>query len=189
MQFYDIFMYPLEKGVLNKLRRRLIPEARGSILEIGAGTGANLPFYTSEQCVSVTAADKETGRFSKHINEDIDFFAIEADVETLPFETNTFDSVVETLLLCSVENVRGALSEIHRVLKPGGQFIHIDHGLPERKGLRRIFKALAPVWFGMTRSCRIDKAYQAQLSAAGFTAVEQGQAGFGVFYWGIYQKA
>ena len=186
MRFYDIFMFPLEKRVLWRLRARLMPKAKGNVLELGAGTGVNLPHYDAQQCRALTTVDKVAGRFSKMPPEGLPLTALEADAENLPFLEDTFDTVVETLLLCSVENVPGVLSEIYKVLKPGGRFIHIDHGLPEGKRMQKLFRRLAPLWHGMTGSCRIDKVYGPMIEAAGFIRIESGRAGADVFCWGEY---
>jgi ubiquinone/menaquinone biosynthesis C-methylase UbiE len=187
MRFYDIFMFPLEKRVLWRLRARLIPKAKGNVLELGAGTGVNLPHYDAHECHTLTTVDKAEGRFSKAPPEGLDITTIEADAENLPFSDDTFDTVVETLLLCSVENVPGILSEISRVLKPGGRFIHIDHGLPEGRHMQKLFRRMAPLWHGLTGSCRIDKIYAPMLEAAGFVQMASGRAGADVFYWGEYK--
>ncbi len=189
ISFYDIFMFPLEQGVLRRLRRALIPQAKGDVWEIGAGTGVNLALYDRTKCDSITVADKVTRRELIRWAETQNVTLTKADVMQLPFASGSFDTVVETLLLCSVEAIPAALEEIHRVLKPQGRFIHIDHGLPETKRLQRVFHALAPAWYGMTRSCRIDKTYTDSLEAAGFTAEQTGRAGKGVFSWGIYQAS
>ncbi len=181
-------MFPLEKLVLRRLRARLIPAATGDVLEIGAGTGVNLKYYDRGVCRSITVADKFAGRILRTLAGEGEFTLIEADVTQLPFADGSFDTVVETLLLCSVEDVAAALKEIRRVLKPGGRFIHIDHGLPEAKGLKRAVTALAPVWFALTQSCRIDKTFDPALEEAGFSAAQKGRAGKGLFYYGIYNR-
>ncbi len=182
-------MLPLEALALRRLRRALVPKADGDVLEVGAGTGVNLKYYRSDVCRTLTIADKRVNRMIREIEFSRPADWVEADVTQLPFEDNRFDTVVETLLLCSVEEVPAALQEIKRVLKPGGRFIHIDHGLPEKKGLRKLFVALAPLWYGMSRSCRIDKEFEPLLSAAGFENEVVGHAWGGVFYWGISKKA
>ena len=182
---YDIFMFPLEAFVLKRLRRQLMPKAKGDILEIGAGTGANLAFYQSETIGTLTIADKEVGRALKKAMQTSSCHCVDADVLCLPFSDNSFDTVVETLVLCSVSDVPAALAEIRRVLRKDGQFIHIDHGLPKANGLKRVFKSLAPTWYKMSRSCKIDKVYEPDFMDAGFKPDQQGYAGFGVFYWGI----
>jgi len=187
MRFYDIFMFPLEKRVLRRLRAQLIPKAKGNVLELGAGTGVNLPHYDVQQCHALTTVDITAGRFSKAPPQGLPITALEADAEELPFSDDTFDTVVETLLLCSVENAPGVLSEVYRVLKPGGRFIHIDHGLPEGRRRQKLFRWIAPLWHGITGSCRIDKTYGPMLAAAGFEKIASGRAGAEVFYWGEYK--
>ncbi|MEX1308525.1 MAG: class I SAM-dependent methyltransferase [Eubacteriales bacterium] len=184
---YDLFMFPLEAMVLKRLRRQLIPKAKGDVLEIGAGTGANLSYYRGEEISTLTMADKEVSRAMKKTIPIPACRCVDADILSLPFDDNHFDTVVETLVLCSVADVPAALGEIKRVLKPNGQFIHIDHGLPKKRGLKRVFKALAPLWYKMSQSCQIDKTYAPDLEKAGFTTNPEGYTKRGVFYWGISQ--
>ncbi len=113
---------------------------------------------------------------------------MEADVTRLPFENDSFDTVVETLLLCSVDEMDDALKEIYRVLKPGGKFIHIDHGLPEGKGMKKIFNAAAPIWRRFSKSCRINKTYKPAIEGAGFKTESEHSTRGGVFYGGMSYK-
>ncbi|MEX1377115.1 MAG: methyltransferase domain-containing protein [Eubacteriales bacterium] len=187
MNFYDIFMYPLEKGFLEALRKELIPAARGKILEIGAGTGVNFKYYDMYEIESITVLDHEINKTAeKRAGSKINF--VESDAGNLPFEENSFDVVVETLLLCSVDHEHSVLSEIRRVLKPGGMFIHIDHGMPDRSGARKLFNFFAPAWRAMTRSCRINKEYEEMLREEGFTTENLLKKGGGVFSGGISYK-
>ena len=143
MNIYDMFMFPLEKMFLTSLRRKLIPKSRGDVLEIGAGTGVNFKYYKRELVSEVTIVDKELNKIAE--NRALNNMKFQkADAVSLLFEDNSFDTVVETLLLCSVDAEGRAVEEIHRVLKPDGLFIHIDHRLPSRRVLKGIFNFLAP---------------------------------------------
>lgn len=185
INFYDIFMFPLEAAVLRRLRRLLIPKAKGDVLEIGAGTGANMTYYQGEGIQTLTIADKEVSRVLKKALPIPAGRCVDADILSMPFSDGSFDTVVETLVLCSVADVPAALAEIKRVLRPSGQFIHIDHGLPQKRVLKGVFKALARPWYKMSQSCRIDKTYEPYFANAGFKTDIYGYAGLGVFYWGV----
>ena len=187
MNFYDIFMYPLERLHLMALRKKLIPKSKGNVLEIGAGTGVNFKYYESKLIKKITVIDKEIHKTArKRVLENMTF--IEGDAVNLPFEDNSFDTVVETLLLCSVDGEDRVVEEIYRVLKPTGQFIHIDHGLPRGKILKAVFSFIAPVWRGMTQSCRINKTYKTMIESKGFETKNEKTSGLGVFYSGISIK-
>ena len=188
LNVYDAFMFPLEAFALRKLRCALIPKATGDVLEIGAGTGVNLAYYKDENIKSLTIADKEVGRVLQETALPGTCQRIDADVLNLPFEDGSFDTVVETLLLCSVDDVPAALTEIKRVLKSNGRFIHIDHGLPKKSAIKRVFLKLAPLWHKMSQSCQIDKTYEPYFEQVRFKTNEQGYTKTGVFYWGISTK-
>ncbi len=187
MNIYDIFMCPLENVFLKSLRKKLIPEAKGNVLEIGAGTGANFKFLDKSKIEEITIADKKLSETVKR-NGDSTFKYVEADVTKLPFGDDSFDTVIETLLLCSVDEMDEALKEIYRVLKQGGKFIHIDHGLPEGKGLKRFFNAAAPIWRHFSKSCRINKTYKPAIEGVGFQTESEYSTGNGVFYGGVSYK-
>jgi len=187
MNFYDIFMYPLERIHLHPMRKKLIPNAKDTVLEIGAGTGVNFKYYEAEKIESIVVLDKEENKEAKKsMLNNMEF--IIADAANLPFEDNSFDTVVETLLLCSVDKEEEVLSEIYRVLKPNGLFIHIDHGLPENNVSKKVFNTLAPLWHSITRSCRINKEYKSLLKKDGFVTIDEVKRGGGVLYGGISRK-
>ena len=98
MNFYDIFMAPLELALLKKIRKKIIPQAKGKVLEIGFGTGANLSFYLFPEITELHALDIKP---SKKVHPKIIYH--ESSAEELPFNNESFDAVVTTLALCSID--------------------------------------------------------------------------------------
>jgi ubiquinone/menaquinone biosynthesis C-methylase UbiE len=127
---YDRQMAKTEKAQLRALRQRLLAAASGDVLEIGGGTGANLPFYPPE-AGSLTITEPETAmvrRLERRAREQAPKAKIlRAPAEDLPFEDGTFDTVVSTLVLCGVSDQPRALRQLRRVLRPGGQLLFIEH--------------------------------------------------------------
>lgn len=156
MNFYDAFMSPLESKALGRLRKVLITPLRGTVLEIGAGTGVNLQYY---QDVKLTITDKELSpnllKSLEKNNAPIE--SVACDVGMLPFEDETFDFIVSTLVFCSVEDVQLGLSELHRVLKKGGRFVFIEHVLPVEQPSRLLFDAVTPVWSKLAGGCHLNR--------------------------------
>ena len=117
---------------VRRYRRELLAQARGEILEIGFGTGLNLPLYPP-QVHKITAVDPNKGmlrRAQKRIQQaGIEVDQKVLDGERLPFADSMFDCVVSTWTLCSIERVDQSLREVYRVLKAGGQFLFLEHGL------------------------------------------------------------
>lgn len=187
MNLYDIMMAPLEKRVLNGLRREIIPKASGDVLEIGAGTGANFSFYKQGQVSSFNILDIETSKIAKQRAPKNTVFTQSKSAQ-LPYEDESFDTVVESLVLCSIDDEQAMLSEIKRILKPDGILIHIDHGLPKNQKLKKLFRFFAPLWRRMTKSCRIDKDQRAIIIDSGLEIIEESTTAKGVFYWGIARK-
>jgi len=146
MGMYKKYIFPflLELGmsrpVLERHRRDVLAEVDGEILEIGFGTGINLSFYP-EHVRRITIVESNIGMNSK-ANKRIKSSPIEVDIHTLsadslPYPDNTFDCVVSTYTLCSIENVNKTLSEIKRVLKPGGRFLFLEHGQSPDKRVQK----------------------------------------------------
>ena len=187
MNLYDAFMSPFEKRHLSLLRKDIIPMAQGDVLEIGAGTGVNFPFYDEAKIKSLSVLDLEVNTIAMQRASEKTIF-IQSDDSNLPFDDDSFDTVVETLVLCSVEDVQKMMREIKRILKPGGIFLHIDHGLPKSSALKMLFHLIAPLWHSITRSCRINKDHKPVIESSGLKTLKGGSRGKGVFYWGVSKK-
>ncbi len=122
----------MSRKILERYRKDLLVDVDGNILEIGFGTGINLLFYP-EHVKRITVVEPNEGMNSK-ARKRIESSGIQVDfkhssADSLPFPDCTFESVVSTFTLCSIENVNIALSEVERVLTPGGRFYFLEHGL------------------------------------------------------------
>lgn len=188
MNIYDVFMSPLEKRILARIRRNIIPMASGNVLEIGYGTGVNFQYYSSASIKNLSALDIQSTFTAKaKVMFPVDFF--EGRAENLPFADESFDTVVETLVFCSVGNLDTAISEVLRVLKPSGVFIFIDHVLPENKELASLFTATNTIWPKIAGGCNLTREPHKLIQAAGFVIEQSGSSGHRVFRWGIGRKA
>lgn len=167
VSFYDIFMFPLEKYGIKKSREILIPKAKGTVLEIGSGTGVNLKHYQFDQIERMIVSDKVLG---KHLLKRVPNFIEKQslDVEELPFEDNMFDFIIHTLVFCSVDDVTKGIQELKRVLKPEGTILFIEHVLPEKAGLRRLFNWINPAWRKFASGCNLNRDYLKSLEVNGF---------------------
>lgn len=154
--FYDLFMFPLEKFGIRNARSKLIPKAKGNVLEIGSGTGVNLKHYNFDGIKELTMSDQILSKKIKKRSNG-KFNLIELNVEDLPFEDNTFDFVIHTLVFCSVNNIEKGLSEIKRVLKPDGTLFFIEHILPEKHHLKKLFNFVNPAWTKFASGCNLNR--------------------------------
>lgn len=157
-------------------RRALLAKVSGETLEIGFGTGLNLPYY-SKSLNQLTIVDVNPGMLERARGQidasPIDVEAMVLNGESLPMPENTFDSVVSTWTLCSIPGVRRALSEILRVLKPDGRFFFIEHGLAEQPSLRRWQHRLTPFNKVIGDGCHLDRNMEALIHDAGFETLER----------------
>jgi ubiquinone/menaquinone biosynthesis C-methylase UbiE len=154
------------------MRSQLIPRARGEVLEIGVGTGANLPFY--HKSVRLTAVDESAemlgfaAQRARALNRSVRFG--QSDVESLIFPRDSFDSIVASLVLCSVINQRRTLAELMRVLKtPGGQLLLIEHMRPYRAGLAQLMDMANVPWYAFNGRCHLNRETERNLVQAGFS--------------------
>lgn len=160
---YEITLAPMELLWFSRYRKRLMEHARGSVLEIGSGPGTNLRYYPlSVECV--TALDPHKGMLDRLTRRGADHgFGKERCLRTrigfgedLPFGDGSFDTVVFTLILCSVEDPRRTLEEAVRVLRPGGTLIAMEHEAPRSMVQDMLFRGIAPIW-RMPSGCHLDR--------------------------------
>ena len=150
MNAYDLFMSPLEMIILKKLRRELIPKSTGDVLEIGIGTGVNFGLYNYNNVKSYIGLDVEISSKAKEIQKSNQTL-VAGVAENLPFKDNSFDTVVVTLVLCSVQDRHKSLDEIYRVLKPEGNLIFIEHILSDKNIIGKLFHKVDNSWNRFTK--------------------------------------
>jgi SAM-dependent methyltransferase len=182
MNFYAKYVLPrlIDVAMKNKesarLRSEWIPHARGQVLEIGIGSGLNLPFY-SPQVERVYGVDPsvELGRLARQRAADtstkVEFLYQSAD-EPLPLAKATMDTVVVTWTLCSIPNAPAALQEMKRVLKPGGRLLFLEHGRAPDPGVAVWQDRLTPFWRRFTGGCHLNRKIDALITEAGFRITE-----------------
>lgn len=166
MGFYSQYILPylfdwsLSDPNLAKYRQEILANVKGEVLEIGFGTGLNLPYYPDgvRKIVTVEPNKGVHKLAQKRIQESS--IAVESKLikcEHLPMPDNTFDSVVSTFTLCSIANVEQALKEIYRVLKPGGQFFFVEHGLSNEPNVQIWQNRLTPLQKTIADGCHLNR--------------------------------
>lgn len=180
---YDRAMAASEEAGLRAMRAALLADARGTVVEIGAGTGANLGLYGPgvERLVACEpegpmadrlragAAGAHEGERSGARDGAPDVEVREAPADRLPFADATFDEAVSTLVLCTVPDAAAALAELRRVLRPGGRLRLLEHVRADDDGLARWQRRLTPVQRVVARGCHLDRDTEAAVRAAGFS--------------------
>lgn len=168
---YDSFSRRSENAGLRDMRHGLIAEARGSVLEIGAGTGANLTHYNGQlESLMFTEPDPAMIRRLQAKARDEAPLAkiLRAPAEDLPFEDASFDTVVSTLVLCGVEDQARSVREIRRVLKPGGRLLFIEHVRSDDPALARFQDRMN--WLNhLVVLCDCNRPTLSTIEATGFT--------------------
>lgn len=159
---YDPFLARGERLGMAERRAALLAAARGRVLEIGAGTGLNLAHYpvAVEELVLTDPAAPMTRRLRTRVAESTSRRAttvVEAPAEDLPFASASFDTVVSTMVLCTVADVESVLSEVARVLKPGGRLLFIEHVHADGTRLGRWQLRMAGLWAAWAQGCRCDR--------------------------------
>jgi SAM-dependent methyltransferase len=169
---YDFFGQRMEKSFAEH-RRKALASASGRVLEIGGGTGFNLPHYpgTIDELV-VTEPNAGMLRRARRRAADRPMTFVQAAAESLPFEDSSFDTVVSTLVLCSVDDVDRALAEVHRVLRPGGQLIFVEHVRSSDPRTARWQDRLERPWHALADGCHPNRATLERLEAGPFELVD-----------------
>jgi ubiquinone/menaquinone biosynthesis C-methylase UbiE len=167
---YDLMVRWMERGWLGEKRGELVGGLTGRVLDVGAGTGANLPHYRA--ATEVTLAEPDPAMRAR-LEAKLHTAAVpvrvsDAPAEGLPFPDASFDAVVCTLVLCTVEDPERALGEVRRVLVPGGRLVLIEHVRGE--GRLAVWQdRLTPLWRRLAAGCHLNRDTAAALRRAGFT--------------------
>ncbi|MDJ0785365.1 MAG: class I SAM-dependent methyltransferase [Myxococcota bacterium] len=200
--FYEqrIFPHVLEFAMkpLGAHRGETLEQARGDVLEIGFGTGLNLPFYPEgvERLSTVDPMDALSEKVAARIaaaHFPVDRHHLPAD-GTLPFDSGRFDSVTVTWTLCTIPDPDAALAEMRRVIKPDGRLLFIEHGLSDQPGVARWQERLNPIQNVIGCGCNLNRPVDRLVEKAGF-AIDRlerfvdGPAIFASLYRGAARRA
>ncbi len=178
MGFYSKYILPkiidysCRQNPTMRQRAKVIPLAYGKVLEIGVGSGLNLPFYDAAKIVQLTGLDPSEELWKKNENDidnlGFDFQFIKAFAENIPAEDNAFDSVVMTYTLCSIPDTKKAIEEIRRVLKRDGILIFCEHGKAPDKTIQKWQNIINPVWRRVSGGCNLHRDIPNVIEDSGF---------------------
>jgi len=187
MAFYTERVLPylvhwsMRQDIFSAYRRRVISAAQGRVLEIGVGSGLNFALYgvaatrvigldPSRKLLSIARAAPQTAT-SPRIE------VIEASAEAIPLEDKSIDTVVSTWTLCTIPDVRFALGEIRRVLRPSGRLLFVEHGRSPDQKVRRWQDRLTPLWKRVGGGCHLNRPIGELLEQSGLR-IEQIETGY-----------
>ncbi|WP_458413332.1 class I SAM-dependent methyltransferase [Schinkia sp. CFF1] len=172
-KYYDKAMAPLEKKYIMEWRKKLLDQATGKVLEIGGGTGINFPLY--KKCEEVTTIEPNPLMIEKALirqqQASVPIQIIKNKAEHLPFPNCHFDTIVITLVLCSVDNMEQVIQECKRVLKPGGKLLVLEHIKMEQPFLAGLQDVLTPVWKHIADGCHLNRNPEVIIKECGFEII------------------
>jgi len=161
----------MRNEALDPYRHKIIGSARGLVLEVGVGSGMNLPLYgrAVESVYGVDPTPELLDLARQRAREAaVPIFLVRASAEEIPFATSVFDTAIMTWTLCSIPKPTIALAEIRRVLKSDGQLVFVEHGLSPEIGVARWQHRLTPCWSWVSGGCHLDRKTDDLLRGAGF---------------------
>ncbi|HEX7777384.1 MAG TPA: class I SAM-dependent methyltransferase [Parvibaculum sp.] len=181
-------------------RKKVVPLAEGTVLEIGIGTGLNLPYYDASKVKKVIGLDpsevswKLAGERAKALPFPVEFIGLPG--EQIPLDDKSVDTVLVTFSLCTIPDPAKALEGMRRVLKPGGKLIFCEHGAAPDESVRKWQDRINPVWGVIFGGCNLNRKMPAIIEGSGFKIADLQTmylpstpriAGFN--YWGVAQSA
>lgn len=181
MGLYDSWLMPrlchlaMRSKRLVPPRQRVVGAAEGDILEIGIGSGLNFPYY-GPQARRVFALEPSPHLIdmAQHAARKASVPAafLQASAEQIPLDAKSVDTIVMTWVGCSIPNVDAALHEMHRVLKPGGRLLFVEHGRAPDANVERWQQRLEPIWRPLSGGCHLTRRITDQMPAAGFRVAQ-----------------
>jgi ubiquinone/menaquinone biosynthesis C-methylase UbiE len=172
----------MRQSTLVPYRERVVSQAEGRVLEIGIGSGLNLPFYTSavtsfiglEPSPKLLSMAKHQGDEPGSARREL----VEASAESIPLEDGSVDTVVSTWTLCTIPDVQRALNEMKRVMKSTGRLLFVEHGRSPDAPVRRWQDRLNPIWRAIAGGCNLNRPIVQLVEQAGFR-IEHVDTGYG----------
>ena len=178
MNLYDKYILPkvtnylCNCGPVGKQRQKIVPEAKGTVLEVGFGTGLNLAYYDDTKVDTILGLEPSGEMWNLARNEiertSIPVEFVRAGAENIPLESNSVDTVLITYTLCSINELSEAMSEMRRVLKPDGHLLFCEHGKAPDKSTARWQRILNPAWRMLGGGCNLTRDIPAIISNNGF---------------------
>ncbi len=176
MGFYSDVILPrlcdfaMRNKRLMPYRERVIGAAEGRVIEIGVGSGLNLPFYRLpvREVLALEPAPKLVAMARRAPHPGIPVSFIEASAEAIPLDDHSVDTVVTTWTMCTIPQTNIALGEMRRVLRPGGKLLFVEHGLAPDESVRRWQDRLTPAWRCISGGCHLNRPIRAMIEGAGF---------------------
>ena len=182
MSLYDKYVLPKflncacgSKPVARQ-RKKVVPLAEGKVLEVGIGSGLNLPFYDKSKIDELWGLDpsEELSEMARKVadSEQMEVNFISSGAEEISLPDNHFDSVLVTYTMCTIPEVIRANGEIRRVLKNGGKMIFCEHGEAPDENIRRWQKRINPIWGKFAGGCNINRKIPSLIEDSGFDIIE-----------------
>jgi ubiquinone/menaquinone biosynthesis C-methylase UbiE len=170
-----LIAFTMQNRELIVYRQRVVPAARGRVLEVGIGSGVNLPLYSpgvteiiglDPSPKLIAMASRRSGASGKLVT------FVEGSAEAIPLDTASADTVLTTWTMCSIPDASAALSEMRRVLKPGGDLLFVEHGRAPDASVARWQDWLDPAWRPLAGGCHLNRPIAELISGAGFRFVD-----------------
>lgn len=177
MGLYNKYILPrvidwaCQKNPNQRQRQKIVPLAKGHVLEIGIGSGLNLPFYNGSNVEHLIGIDPSIEIWNKNTSDTenlgYEFEFHQTGAEILPFENNSFDTVLITYTLCTIPSFEMALAEVRRVLKSSGEFLFCEHGKAPDKSVEKWQNLVNPFWNKIGGGCNLNRDIPAIITGNG----------------------
>jgi ubiquinone/menaquinone biosynthesis C-methylase UbiE len=203
--FYDKYILPKFLNCacgtkpINYQRDKIVPLAKGIVLDIGIGSGLNIPFYNKSNIDRLCGLDpsEELLKIAKPLakKNELEIEFLQCGAEAIPLPDQSIDTVLITYTMCTIPDIKLSNSEIMRVLKPGGQLLFCEHGLAPDKNIAKWQRRINPIWSKIAGGCNLNRDIPKLITSSGFKISNMEEMYLpstpkfvGYNYWGVAKK-